>query len=108
MASAAYAQEKQGFRGSASESAAFTEVSCFISATTLAGPYFLTGAMMTAVAASLTLGIVIIMATTYYNSVISGKRSFKDLGELVAIMLAATAALYLFVEAVRVCAGTAV
>ena len=108
MASAAYAQAKQGFRGSASVSATFTGGSYFISATVLAGPYFLTKMMTTAMAASLTVGVLMIMMTTYYDSVISGRRFSQDFAELVAIMLAATAALYLFGEAVRVYAGVTI
>ena len=107
MASAAYAQAKQGFRGSAPVSASFTGASYFVSAAILAGPYFLTGAMVTAMAVSLTFGIVMVMAATYYNSVVSGKRFIKDFAELVAIMLAATAALYLFGDVVRVYTGIA-
>ena len=82
--------------------------SYFISATVLAGPYFLTKMMTTAMTASLTVGFIMIMMTTYYNSVISERRFFRDFVELVAIMLATTAALYLFGEAVRVYTGVAI
>ena len=49
MASAAYAQAKQGFQGSASISAIFTGVSYFINALILASPYFFTKSQSVAI-----------------------------------------------------------
>lgn len=105
MASAAFAQAKQGFKGSASLSAIFTGISYFISAVILAGPYFLTENKIDAMATSLILGVVILLITIYYNSVISEGHFRRDFAELVAIMLAATVVLYVFGEAVRIYTG---
>ncbi len=96
MASAAYAQAKQGFQGKASVSAIFTGVSYFINAVVLASPYFLTRSQPVALAVSVILAVLIIAFTSYYNSVISGSSFLRDFGELAGIMLGATAALYLF------------
>ncbi|MEM0075388.1 MAG: VIT1/CCC1 family protein [Nitrososphaerota archaeon] len=105
MASAAYAQAKQGFAGSASVSAFFTGISYFVSAVILASPYFLTKEMVIAIVVSLILGIAIVGTTTYYNSIISETKFLRDFAELVAIMLAATAVLYLFGEGIRIFTG---
>jgi len=101
MASAAYAQAKQGFQGSASMSAAFTGISYFISAVLLATPYFITKDMIDAVSMSLTFAIIILAVTNYYNSVISEKGFTKDFIEMVGITLGATVVLFLFGEAIR-------
>src|SRR5712691_6233304 len=78
MASAAFAQAKQGFKGSARLSATYTGVSYFITAVILATPYFLTASMIEALAASLILAVLIMAFTTYYSTVVSGKPFFKD------------------------------
>ncbi|MCL4518214.1 MAG: VIT1/CCC1 family protein [Thaumarchaeota archaeon] len=96
MASAAYAQAKQGFQGSASISAVFTGISYFINAVILASPYFMTKDMMTAITTSVILAVIIIAFISYYNSVVSEGRFAKDFGELAGIMLGATVALYFF------------
>jgi VIT1/CCC1 family predicted Fe2+/Mn2+ transporter len=105
MASAAYAQARQGFLGSASVSAFFTGVSYFISAVILASPYFITKEMVVAMATSLVLAAFIVAVTTYYNSVISERRFLKDFLPLIGIMLVATAALYVFGNVVRLFTG---
>ncbi len=96
MASAAYAQAKQGFKGSAKLSAVYTGVSYFISAVLLATPYFLTQSMVYALATSLTLAIVMLALATYYSTVIASKPFTKDFIEILLILLGATVALYLF------------
>jgi len=96
MASAAYAQAKQGFKGSARLSAVYTGVSYFISAVFLATPYFLTSDMVYALSASLGLAIVQLALTTYYSTVITNKPFARDFLEILAILLGATVALYLF------------
>lgn len=96
MASAAYAQAKQGFQGKASVSAIFTGVSYFINAVVLASPYFLTRSQPVALGVSVLFAVLIIAFTSYFNSVISGSNFLRDFGELAGIMLGATAALYLF------------
>lgn len=101
MASAAYAQAKQGFVGSASVSAAFTGVSYFASALVLATPYFLTEDMITAVVASITFAVIILAVTNYYNSVITEKSFVKDFAEMVGITFGATIALYLLGQLIR-------
>jgi len=96
MASAAYAQAKQGFKGSAKVSATYTGVFYFMSAVFLATPYFLTSNMVYALSASLGLAIVQLAVTTYYSTVITNKPFMRDFIEILAILLGATVALYLF------------
>jgi VIT1/CCC1 family predicted Fe2+/Mn2+ transporter len=102
MASAAYAQAKQGFRGSAKLSAVYTGVSYFVSAVLLATPYFLTRNMVYALSVSLGLAVVMLALTTYYSTVIANKPFTKDFLEILAILLGATVALYVFGYAVGI------
>ena len=95
MASAAYAQAKQGFSGSARRSAVYTGVTYMLTATALALPYFLTRSMVIALVASLAAGITLVAFITYYDSVISGRVFRRQFTEITAIILGATAALYL-------------
>lgn len=95
MASAAYAQAKQGFKGSASLSAFYTGISYFISAVILATPYFLTKDMETAIAASLFAGVLIIAFVSYYNSIISNASFTRNFAELTGVMFGASLALYI-------------
>ena len=90
MASASFAQAKQGFKGSARLSAAYTGVSYFITAVILATPYFLTRDMILALGSSLTLAVVILAITTWYSIVIQQKPFFKDFAEILAILFATT------------------
>jgi VIT1/CCC1 family predicted Fe2+/Mn2+ transporter len=94
MSSAAYAQAKQGFQGSASRSAAYTGVSYFATALILATPYFLTDRMVYALGVSLTLAVALIAFISFYSSVISDKPFTRDFLEMTGIMFGATAALY--------------
>jgi VIT1/CCC1 family predicted Fe2+/Mn2+ transporter len=102
MASAAFAQAKQGFQGSARLSALYTGVSYFITAIILATPYFLTSDMVYAISSSLFLAVVILAVTTYYSVVIQDKPFFKDFVEILLILFAATIILYVFGSLVRV------
>ena len=95
MSSAAYAQAKQGFQGSASKSAAYTGVSYFATALILATPYFLTGKMTYALSVSLTLAVALIAFISFYSSVISEKPFTRDFIEMTGIMFGATIALYI-------------
>jgi len=90
MASAAFAQAKQGFQGSARLSAVYTGVSYFITAIILATPYFLTPNMIVALASSLTLAVIILAITTWYSVVIQEKHFFRDFVEILAILFATT------------------
>jgi VIT1/CCC1 family predicted Fe2+/Mn2+ transporter len=90
MASAAFAQAKQGFQGSARLSAVYTGVSYFITAVILATPYFLTSNMLLALGSSLTLAVVILAITTWYSVVIQQKVFLKDFVEILAILFATT------------------
>jgi VIT1/CCC1 family predicted Fe2+/Mn2+ transporter len=101
MASAAYAQAKQGFQGSAGISAATTGVSYFVSAVALATPYFLTKDAISAMTISLLFAVVILAFTTYYNSIISEAHFIRDFLELAGIMFGATIVLYFFGQAIR-------
>lgn len=108
MASAAYAQAKQGFKGSAKLSAAYTGVSYFLTALILATPYFLTSSQINAIGLSLTLAVVIVTFASYYSSVISMKPFLRDYVELLGILLAVTVALYLFGYVIRAETGITV
>jgi VIT1/CCC1 family predicted Fe2+/Mn2+ transporter len=90
MASAAFAQAKQGFQGSARLSALYTGVSYFITAIILATPYFLTPNMIVALGSSLTLAVIILAVTTWYSVVIQEKHFFRDFVEILAILFATT------------------
>ncbi len=96
MASAAYAQAKQGFSGSAKLSAIYTGVSYFISAVLLATPYFLTKSMVYALTSSLSVAVIMLALTTYYSTVIGNKPFMREFVEILAILLGATLALYVF------------
>jgi VIT1/CCC1 family predicted Fe2+/Mn2+ transporter len=95
MASAAFAQAKQGFRGSARLSAVYTGVSYFITAVILATPYFLTSNMLLALGTSLTLAVVILAVTTWYSIVIQQKAFLRDFVEILAILFATTIVVFL-------------
>jgi len=94
MSSAAYAQAKQGFQGSARKSATYTGVSYFATALILATPYFLTEKMTYALAVSLMFAVALIAFISFYSSVISDKPFTRDFLEMTSIMFGATAALY--------------
>ena len=96
MASAAYAQAKQGFKGSAKLSAVYTGVSYFVTAIILATPYFVFEGQLLALTTSMILAVVIVTLITYYSTVISAKPFLRDFLEITLIMFGVTAALYLF------------
>jgi vacuolar iron transporter family protein len=101
MATAAFAQAKQGFSGSARKSAVYTGVSYMITAFLLATPYFLTEDRYIALSSSLIVGMVLVALITYYDTVISSRIFKRQFGEISAIILAASAALYLAGELIR-------
>jgi len=95
MASAAFAQAKQGFSGSARLSAVYTGVSYFVTAIMLATPYFLTSSMILALSASLALAVVILAITTWYSIVIQQKPFLRDFLEILAILFGTTILVFL-------------
>lgn len=101
MASAAYAQAKQGFQGSPGLAAAYTGGSYFIAAVILALPYFLTRTMIVAISSSVTAGVVIIAFVSWYNAIMSGNLFKKDFIQFASIMLGATLALFAFGLVIR-------
>ena len=105
MASAAFAQAKQGFEGSPVLAAGYTGGSYFVAAVVLALPYFLTKQMVGAITISLVFGLTMIAFVTWYNSIISGGRFVRDFSELAGVMLGATFALYLFGNVIRAVFG---
>jgi VIT1/CCC1 family predicted Fe2+/Mn2+ transporter len=105
MASAAYAQAKTGFKGSAALSAVYTGISYFLTAVVLATPYFLTKVMVTALFTSLIFAIILIGFISFYGSVIANTVFKKDFIEITGIMLSATVALYLLGTAIRYFTG---
>lgn len=94
MASAAYAQAKQGFQGSAKWSAIYTGVSYMITAVFLALPYFLTPNMAGALGVSLAIGVLLVAAMTFYDTVISARPFKRQFGEIAGIILGASFALF--------------
>jgi len=90
MASAAFAQAKQGFQGSARLSAVYTGVSYFVTAVILATPYFLTANMVLALFSSLSLAVVLLAISTWYSVVIQQKLFLRDFVEILAILFATT------------------
>jgi VIT1/CCC1 family predicted Fe2+/Mn2+ transporter len=105
MASAAFAQAKQGFEGKPVLAAAYTGGSYFVAAVVLALPYFLTSMMISAITLSLVFGLAMIAFVTWYNSIISAGRFVKDFSELAGVMLGATFVLYLFGSLIRALFG---
>ena len=105
MASAAYAQAKQGFEGSPGLAAGYTGGSYFVAAVGLALPYFLTHAMLVAITSSVLVGLGIIAFVTWYNSIIVGSRFLREFAELGGVMLGATFALYVFGTVIRAVFG---
>jgi VIT1/CCC1 family predicted Fe2+/Mn2+ transporter len=105
MASAAFAQAKQGFEGKPGLAAAYTGGSYFVAAVVLALPYFLTKQMLGAITLSLVFGLAMIAFVTWYNSIISRGRFLKDFSELAGVMLGATFALYIFGNVIRLAFG---
>ena len=95
MASAAYAQAKQGFEGAAKWSAIYTGVSYMFTAVLLAAPYFLLRDMGGALGTSIAIGIVLVAAMTFYDTVISGRHFLRQFGEIAGIILAASFALFI-------------
>src|SRR5438309_9236998 len=95
MASAAYAQAKQGSEGSAKWSAIYTGVSYMITAVLLALPYFLTANMAGALGISLVIGVVLVAAMTFYDTVISGRHFMRQFAEIAGIILAASLVLFI-------------
>ncbi len=108
MATAAYAQAKQGFAGSAQKSAVYTGVSYMITATFLATPYFLTQYSYIALSSSLIVGMVLVAMITYYDTVISSRIFTRQFGEIAAIILGASAALYVVGVVIRGLLGISV
>lgn len=94
MGTAAYAQAKQGFQGSAKWSAIYTGVSYMITAIFLALPYFLTGNMAGALGTSLVIGVILVATMTFYDTVISARPFKRQFGEIAGIILAASLALF--------------
>jgi len=108
MASAAFAQAKQGFDGSPGLAAGYTGGSYFVAAVALALPYFLTHTMLVAITSSVVVGLAIIAFVTWYNSIIVGSRFVREFSELAGVMLGATFALYVFGSVIRVVFGISI
>jgi vacuolar iron transporter family protein len=101
MASAAYLQAKQGFKGSPFTAAGYTGASYFLSTLVLAAPYFLTSTMFTAMASSIALCVLIIASVSWYNSIMTGSNFKKDFTELAGIMFATAIILFIIGMLIR-------
>ena len=66
-----------------------------VTAILLALPYFLTGSMVTALGVSLVVGVALVAAMTYYDTVISTRKLKRQFGEIAGIIFAASLALYI-------------
>ena len=108
MASAAYLQAKQGFKGSPFVAAGYTGSSYFLSTLILAAPYFLTSTIFTAMVSSMTLCVLIIASVSWYNSIMTGSRFKKDFLELAGIMFATAIILFIIGLLIRHAFGISV
>ena len=66
-----------------------------ITAVLLALPYFLTANMAGALGTSLVIGVVLVAAMTFYDTVISGRHFMRQFAEIAGIILAASLALFI-------------
>ena len=57
--------------------------------------YFLTGSMVTALGVSLVVGVALVAAMTYYDTVISARKFKRQFAEIAGIIMAASFALYI-------------
>lgn len=101
MATAAYAQAKQGGMGRPGTSAAYTGIAYIFTAVALAIPYFLVHDMLLALIISIGISVIIIAYSSVYGTVLQGRRYSREVGETTGIILGVSAALYLFGEVVR-------
>jgi VIT1/CCC1 family predicted Fe2+/Mn2+ transporter len=108
MASAAFAQAKQGFQGSARVAAVYTGISYFATAVVLASPYFFTETMTLALGASLFLAVLLVAFNSFYSTVISGKSFSRDFLSITGVMFGATLALYILGIVIRYVFGISV
>jgi VIT1/CCC1 family predicted Fe2+/Mn2+ transporter len=108
MASAAFAQAKNGFEGSPKTAAAYTGVSYFIGTAVLAIPYFVTSSMFLAIASSITLCVLVIASVSWYNSVISNSDFKTDFLEFAGVMFAATIILFIIGSVIRHALGISI
>lgn len=95
MGTAAYAQAKQGFQGSAKWSAVYTGVSYMITAVFLALPYFLTANMAGALGTSLVVGVILVATMTFYDTVVSARPFKRQFAEIAGIIMAASLVLFI-------------
>ncbi len=94
MGSAAYIQAKQEPGKSTIVSALTTGFSYFFSVILLALPYFLIRAMIPAFVVSVSVGIALLAAFTYYGAVVFEKKFLRDFGESAGLMLFTAVATY--------------
>ncbi len=94
MGSAAYLQAKQEPGKSTIVSALVTGFSYFFSVILLALPYFLIRAMVPAFVISVSVGIALLAAFTFYGAVVFEKKFLRDFGESAGLMLFTAIATY--------------
>lgn len=98
MASAAFLQAKQDKTRSPLFSAGLTGFSYILAVLILAVPYFVTGNMMLAFAASVGLGILLIFFFSFYGSVVFERKFLKEFLVSAGLMLGTAFATYLIGE----------
>src|SRR5256712_11258632 len=105
MSSAAFAQAKQGFTGSARLSAVYTRVSYFISAGIPAASFFLTPSQVAALAGHLADDADLHPPVTYRTLLLQGHGLPVDFLEILGIMFGTTLVLYLLGSFIRIAIG---
>ncbi len=95
MGSAAYLQAKQDPEKSAIISAFVTAFSYFGSVILLALPYFLIRSMIPAFAVSMSVGIVLLAAFTFYTSTVFDRKFIREFGEAAILMLSTAVASFI-------------
>ena len=96
MAAAAYVQAKHERNATPGLSALSTGIAYFIAVVILAAPYFVTHSNVLAFIASVILAIALILAFTFYSSVINETGFIKEAGETLGVLMVTAIAAYLF------------
>ncbi len=95
MGSAAYLQAKQDPEKSAIISAFVTAFSYFGSVILLALPYFLIRSMIPAFTVSMSVGITLLAAFTFYTSVVFDRKFIREFGEAAILMFSTAVASFI-------------
>lgn len=100
MSSAAYVQSKHELRTSPVTSALYTGLAYIIAVILLAFPYFVIESMRIAFAFSILLGVIMILAFTFYGSVLQDKGFKREFLETTGLLFATALVTYLIGEVI--------